>query len=97
MKRGTVEPRGLNLGGTNVTVTPRPVILGKVTMVNAELRFVVIDFLLGGVPSRDRRLGVYRAGERVAEVKISGPQSESLIAADVTEGTVQVGDEVKEE
>jgi len=89
----------LNLVRTNVTitVTPRAPILGRVSAMNGGLRFVVIDFSLGGVPALERRLGVYRNGQRVGEVKISGPQSETLIAADITEGTVQVGDEVKED
>jgi hypothetical protein len=88
-----------HLAATNVTVTvtPRAPILGRVTAVNSGLRFVVIDFSLGGVPALERRLGVYRNGQRVAEVKVSGPQSETLIAADISAGTVQIGDEVKED
>ena len=92
------SPAALDLTATNVvvTVTPAAPILGKVTVVNPALRFVVIDFSLGGVPALESRLNVLRKGQNVAEVKISGPQSGTLIAADITDGTVQAGDEVRE-
>jgi len=90
-------PRSLAATNVTVTVTPRASILGRVTAVNPSLRFVVIDFSMGGVPALERRLGVYRQGQRVAQVKISGPQDETVIAADITEGKVEIGDEVKED
>lgn len=93
------EPDASGEGLTNLTVTVRPASpwLGQVVAVNPGLRFAVIDFSLGGVPAVGKQLGVYRNGEKVAEVQISGPQSDTHIAADITEGAVQLGDEVRED
>ncbi len=68
---------------------------GKVASLNSNLRFVVIDFGLNPVPQADQRLNVYRQGQKVGEVKISNQARNSIIAADVTAGDVQVGDEVR--
>jgi hypothetical protein len=70
---------------------------GRVAMVNAEARFVVISFPPGPVPQTDHRLSVYRNGLKVGEVKVSGPQHENDTVADITAGDVQLHDEVREE
>ena len=68
---------------------------GKVASVNPNLRFVVIDFALNPVPQVDQRLSVYRQGQKVGEVKISSQARNSIIAADITQGEANVGDEVR--
>ena len=68
---------------------------GKIASVNPALRFVVIDFGLNRVPQTDQRLGIYRQGQKVGEIKISNQARNSIIAADITAGEAQVGDEVR--
>jgi hypothetical protein len=70
---------------------------GRVAMVNAEARFVVISFPPGPVPPTDHRLSVYRNGLKVGEVKVTGPRNENNTVADITAGDVQVHDEVRED
>ena len=70
---------------------------GKVASVNAGLRFVVIDFALNPVPQVDQKLAVYRQGQKVGMIKISGQARNSIVAADITEGEAAVGDEVRPE
>jgi PBP1b-binding outer membrane lipoprotein LpoB len=70
---------------------------GRVAMVNAGARFVVITFPPGPVPQTDHCLNVYRNGLKVGEIKVSGPQRENDTVADITAGDVQLHDEVKEE
>ena len=70
---------------------------GKVASVNANLRFVVIDFALNRPPQADQRLSVFRDGQKVGEVKISSQARNSIVAADITAGEARVGDEVRGE
>ena len=70
---------------------------GRVAMVNAEARFVVINFPPGPVPQPDHRLNVYRNGLKVGEVKVTGPRRENNTVADIIAGDVQLRDEVREE
>jgi hypothetical protein len=70
-------------------------ISGKVAAVNTGLRFAVLDFYLAQLPAIEQRLGVYRQGQKVGEVKISGPARDHNIVADITAGEAQVGDEVR--
>ncbi len=69
---------------------------GKVTSVNRELRFVVVDFSFGQLPAADQRLGVYRQGLKVGEVKIDAAYArDGLVVADVVAGEAKEGDEVR--
>jgi hypothetical protein len=70
---------------------------GRVAMVNAEARFVVISYPPGPMPQTDHRLSVYRNGLKVGEVKVTGPQRENDTVADIISGDVQLHDEVREE
>lgn len=91
----------LGTGGTTVSTnvpTAGPMVLpasGRIHMVNAGLRFVVVDYTLGGIPPVDSRLNVYRNNEKVAQLRLSGPERNGFIAADIVEGFVQVDDEVR--
>jgi hypothetical protein len=84
--------------------TPQPALIdplvrpiGKVASINANLRFVVIDFSLSRVPELEQRLSVYRQGQKVGEVKISGPTINQNTVADIVTGEAQLGDEVRAE
>lgn len=81
---------------TKVTVTPDTTLAGKVISVNANLRFVVVNFPVGHMASVDQQLNVYRQGQKVGAVKITGPQQDDNIIADISDGEVQAGDEVRE-
>lgn len=59
------------------------------------LRFVVMDFPVLKMPAVDQRLNVYRNGQKVGEVKVTGPRQETVIAGDITSGEARVGDEVR--
>jgi hypothetical protein len=95
--KGSAAP-GYHSSSTNssLTVPPEEALNGKISWVNTNLRFVVITFPLGQMPAVDRRLNVYRRGLKVAEVKISGPQTEDSIVADVETGEVETGDTVSD-
>jgi len=68
---------------------------GRIASVRSELKFVVVDFTPGVLPQIGRRMSVYRGGQKVAELLISGPAEGLNIAADVIEGVAQEGDTVR--
>lgn len=78
-------------------VTPVTPVQGRVVFLNARLRFVIVDFAFHQMPRLEQRLGVYRAGRRVGEVRISGPADGTRVAADVMAGEADVGDLVRED
>ena len=80
------------------TSAPRVRILpitARVASVNENLRYVIVDFTNSRRPAIDERLSVYRVGEKVAEIKVSGPYRNTTVAADIVVGEVKYGDEVK--
>ena len=60
-------------------------------------RFVVLNFPVGQMPKMDQTLFLYRAGLKVAEVKVTGPQSDNNTVADLVTGDAQTGDEVRDQ
>jgi hypothetical protein len=68
-----------------------------VLTVNNVGRFVVLNFPEGKLPKLDQHLFLYRAGLKVAEVKIVGPQQETSIVADILSGEAQTGDTVRDQ
>lgn len=82
-----------------VIVTPTEVRSGKVTSVNSTARYVVITYPVGvPMPAPERTLNVYRAGLKVAEVKMGGERERMDVnaTADIVAGECRVGDEVRE-
>ena len=77
-------------------VTPETGLVGKVEMVNQNARYVVLSFPIGHLPAIEQRLSVYRSGLKVGEVKVSGPQIEDNVVADIVEGDSGPGDEVRD-
>lgn len=77
-------------------ITPETALSGKVLKVNREARFVVLNFPVGQLPAVDQRLNVYRRNLKVGEVKVTGPQREDNIVADITVGEAEAGDEVRD-
>ena|SRR5438132_3496147 len=66
---------------------------GRVDSVSTKGQFVVISFPLGGLPSANTRLSIYRNNAKVGEVKVTPPQQGNLTAADIVAGECQIGDE----
>jgi hypothetical protein len=70
---------------------------GKVAAVNTSSRFVVLNFTLNRPPALQQRLNVYRGTLKVGEVKVTGPEMNGNIVADLMAGEAQAGDEVRAE
>jgi hypothetical protein len=81
----------------NPIVTPDNSLTARVASYNSAGRFAVLTFPVGPMPSMDQTLFLYRAGLKVGEVKITGPQQDNDIVADLVTGTAQVGDEVRDQ
>jgi hypothetical protein len=77
-------------------VTPENGLVGKVEMVNQNARYVVLSFPIGHLPALEQHLSVYRRGLKIGEVKVSGPQIEDNIVADIVAGDSEPGDEVRD-
>jgi len=80
----------------NFVITPDEGPNGRVASVNAGLRFVVLTFPVGQIPTADAHLNVYRNGNKVGELKVTGPQRDDNTVADIISGDAQKGDEVRE-
>ena len=80
----------------SVIITPENSLVGKVAGVNQEARFVVLNFPVGHMPTMEQRMYLYRRGLRVGEVKITGPQLDDDVDADLLSGDAEAGDEVRE-
>ena len=78
-------------------VTPDNSLAGKVVSYNSIARFVVLNFPARRMPNLDQRLFLYRAGLKVAEVRVTGPQNDDNIVADLVSGEVKTGDDVRDQ
>lgn len=78
-------------------VTPDNSLTARVVSYNSAGRFVVLDFPVGRMPRLEQSLFLYRNGMKVGEVKITGPQQDNNIVADLVTGEAQVGDEVRDQ
>ena len=68
---------------------------GKVVRTNLKLNFVVLDFGFKRLPQAGQKLGIYRLGEKIGQVRVSGPFWETYTVADIVDGEIWVGDEAK--
>ena len=88
---------------SNATPVPEPIVTpdtslsAKVVRYNSVGRFVVLSFPVGQMPQAGQTFFLYRAGMKAGEVKITGPQRDNDIVADLTAGDAQVGDDVREQ
>ncbi|NQU11387.1 hypothetical protein HQ590_11385 [bacterium] len=67
----------------------------RITVVNDEYRFVVLDFSDRSMPRLGTELNVYRGEQKVGRVRLTEPVRARFATADVLEGTVRVGDEAR--
>jgi hypothetical protein len=79
-----------------VVVKPNDALTGRVVSANARGRFAILNFPITRMPAIGDTLFIYREGLKVGEAKISGPQKDDNIVADVTTGEAKAGDEVRE-
>jgi hypothetical protein len=87
--QGTGSPK------QKLIVAPDATLAGKVVGVNTAGRFVVLNFPLGRLPVLDQRMNLYRGGLKVGEVKVTGPQDDDNIVADLVTGDSEIGDQVR--
>lgn len=78
-------------------VTPDNSLTARVVSYNAAGRFVVLGFPVSQMPRLEQTLFLYRNGLKVGEVKVTGPQRDNNIVADLVAGEAQVGDEVRDQ
>jgi len=88
-KASTAKPSG-------PIVTPDRGLAGKVVRVNTQGRFVVLNFPIGQMPALEQAMNLYRGGLKTGEIRITGPQHDDNIVADVVAGDAAVGDEVRD-
>lgn len=68
---------------------------GTVVKVNKKLRFAVLEFPLHPMPTIGQQLFLYRRGQKVARIKVTGPARGQTVAADILEGSAEENDEVR--
>jgi hypothetical protein len=88
-------PIGSANPNSKLIITPETSFVGKVVQVNNNARFAILNFPLGIMPGADQRLNVYRRGLKVGEVKVTGPRQDDNTVADITNGEVQAGDDLR--
>jgi hypothetical protein len=93
--RAPVAPAAATATNQTLIVTPEQALVGKVMLVNTIGRFLTLRFPLGRMPEVEQRLSLYRRGLKVGEVKVTGPQREDRIVADLVAGEAEVGDEAR--
>jgi hypothetical protein len=69
---------------------------GRVVSSNPVARFAVLNFPVTHVPAINQTFYAYRDGLKVGELKITGPQKDDNIVADVVNGEAKAGDEVRD-
>lgn len=83
------------IGETNAVITPLGSAVGRITRVNRQVMIAVVSFPVGQVPAAGGRYSIFRAGQKVGELKLSEETADTLRVADITSGSAQVGDEVR--
>lgn len=90
------QPGTVRAGVENI-ITPDLSLSAKVVSVSLIGRFVVLSFPARQMPNLQQTMFLYRDGLKVAEVKITGPQQEDNIVADLVFGEANVGDIVRDQ
>lgn len=67
----------------------------KIVLVNAALKYVVIEGVIGRLPPTETALNVYRDGQKVGVVTVSNQARGANFAADLTQGEARLGDTVR--
>ena len=83
-------PSSLQNTSTLIDLAP-----AKITIVRPEEKFVVVDFSSRTMPALGTKLTAYRAGQKVGTVQLNGPARVRAAVADILDGEMQVGDEMR--
>ena len=89
-------------GGASAASPPKELmvadssLIGRVVSFNPAARYAILQFPLGLMAANGQQMFVYREGQRVGELKISGPSRDDRTAADLQDGNCQTGDEVRD-
>jgi hypothetical protein len=67
----------------------------RISHVSPEYHFVVVDFSSRPMPALGTQLNVYRAGKRIGSVRLTEPARAQFATADILNGELHVGDEVR--
>ncbi len=79
----------------SAVVTPVRAYTGSIALVNAELRYVVVEGTVGELPPVGTTLQVFRGDNKVADIVVSEQRQDVNYAADITNGQPQVGDSIR--
>ncbi|HTV41807.1 MAG TPA: hypothetical protein VMF08_14590 [Candidatus Sulfotelmatobacter sp.] len=90
-------PVSISTNAPEPIITPDTSLSAKVVRYNSVGRFVVLSFPVGQMAQVGQIFFIYRAGMKVGEVKVTGPQRENDIVADLTTGDAEAGDDVREQ
>ena len=91
------KPTKVTPTASSPIVTPDYSLAARVVSVNTVGRFVVLGFPATQMPKLEQALFLYRGGLKVAEVRVTGPQEENNIVADLVSGEAQAGDTVRDQ
>jgi hypothetical protein len=95
---GIIPPASTNsvsLPDDRLVITKDNLLVGKIVRANQDGRFVVMTFPIGHLPSLQQRLTIFRKGQKVGEIRVTGPQLDDNVVGDIAEGDAQAGDEVR--
>lgn len=81
---------------TKPVVKSSDALSGRVVRFSVVGRFVILNFSIAKMPALDQTLFIYRENLKVGVVKITGPQQDDNIVADIVEGEAKAGDEVRD-
>ncbi len=85
--------------GKGRTNSPKMVVAtdqtATVVKVNPGARFVVLNFPVGTLPQKGATYLLFRNGLQVGEARISGPQLDDNVVADLTAGEAAANDEAR--
>ena len=76
-------------------IEPVSVFSGKVVLVNAPLKYTVVEGIIGRLPPVEQSLNVYRDGQKVGVIVVSNQARGANFAADLMQGEARVGDTVR--
>jgi hypothetical protein len=77
------------------SIEPVSAFSGKVVLVNATLKYIVVEGVIGRLPPVEQPLNVYRDAQKVGTAVVSAQVRGSNFAADLTQGEARVGDTVR--
>jgi hypothetical protein len=80
----------------SLSIQPARIMNGRVAIVNANAGVCALNFPIGQLPAGGKTLTVYRHGVRVGEIKITGPQRDDNIIAEILSGELQPDDEARD-